>query len=64
MRTLRLPGFKRRNVRAGTVIQIFVIDNGVVGKYTRFVIRRGLRAPKRVDRCTVPGRFRARRCPG
>ena len=64
VRTIKLPGFNRRHVRAGTVIQIFVIDNGVIGKYTRFVIRRGLRAPKRVDRCAVPGKFRARSCPG
>jgi hypothetical protein len=45
------------------VIRIFVIDDGVIGKYTSFVIRRGLRAPRRVDRCAVPGRFRVRSCP-
>jgi PKD repeat protein len=64
VRTIKLPGFNRRHLRAGTVIQIFVIDNGVIGKYTRFEIRRALRPPRRIDRCAAPGRFRVRSCPG
>jgi PKD domain len=63
VRTVKLPGFRRRYLRAGTVLRIFVIDDGVIGKYTRFDIRRGLRPPRRIDRCAVPGRFRVRSCP-
>jgi PKD repeat protein len=63
VRTLRLPGFRRRYLAAGTVLRIFIIDDGVIGKYTRFDIRRAQRPPRRIDRCAVPGRFRVRRCP-
>jgi PKD repeat protein len=63
VRVLRVPGFKRRRVRAGTVIEIFVIAQGRIGKYTRFRIRRLNMAPIRVDRCTARGAARVRRCP-
>jgi PKD repeat protein len=62
VRVIRVPGFKRRNLRAGTVIEVFVTDEGMIGKYTRFKIRR-LKAPKRIDRCTAPGLARAQECP-
>ena len=59
---IRIRGFKRRHLRAGTVIQVFVTQHGRIGKYTRFTIRR-LKAPRRVDRCTAPGVAYVRRCP-
>jgi hypothetical protein len=62
-RTVRIPGFRRRHLRAGTVLQVFVTRRGMIGKYTRFRIRR-MKAPLRVDRCTAPGAARAARCPG
>jgi large repetitive protein len=63
VRVLRVPGFKRRRVRAGTVIEVFVIARGRIGKYTRFRIRRLNMGPIRVDRCTARGVARVRRCP-
>jgi len=57
-----MPGFKRRHLRAGTVLEVFVTQKGMIGKYTRFKIRR-LKAPLRTDSCTAPGRTRVRRCP-
>ena len=62
LRAVKMPGFKRRHLRAGTVLEVFVIKRGMIGKYTRFKIRR-LKAPLRADRCTAPGVARARRCP-
>ena len=35
---------------------------GLIGKYTRFVIRRG-KAPQRLDRCLMPGATRGVKCP-
>ena len=62
LRSIKMPGFKRRHLRAGTVLEVFVTQKGMIGKYTRFKIRR-VKAPLRVDRCTVPGVARVRRCP-
>jgi len=62
LRAVNMPGFKRRHLRAGTVLEVFVTQKGMIGKYTRFKIRR-LKAPLRTDSCTAPGRTRVRRCP-
>jgi len=62
LRAVSMPGFKRRHLRAGTVLEVFVTQKGMIGKYTRFKIRR-LKAPLRTDSCTAPGRTRVRRCP-
>ena len=52
-RTLtRMRTFERK-MRAGTVLRIFVTRPGLVGKYTRFTIRRG-RPPARDDTCARP----------
>jgi PKD domain len=59
-RLLRLRAFER-TLRAGTTLELFVRKPGRIGKYTRIVIRAG-RAPKRVDRCLVPGRPRPLKC--
>jgi PKD repeat protein len=63
MRMIRIPGFKRRHLLAGSVIEVFVTHPAIIGKYMRLEIRPGMKPPKRVDRCTSPGRARVRRCP-
>jgi hypothetical protein len=56
--------FKRleHGYRAGTTIEIRVSQGTFVGKYTRFVVRRG-KAPKRQDKCLMPGAKRGSKCP-
>ncbi len=56
--------FKRLELsyRAGTTIEIRVSQGALVGKYTRFVVRRG-KAPKRQDQCLMPGAKRGSACP-
>jgi PKD repeat protein len=56
--------FKRmeRYLPAGTKIQVLVTNNGVVGKFTSFTIRR-LTLPARTDRCVMPGSTRPVKCP-
>jgi hypothetical protein len=51
----RIRGLERRLV-AGIRVEILVRQQGVVGKYTRFRIRNGVRPPLRDDRCLLPGR--------
>jgi PKD repeat protein len=62
LRSVRVPGFRRRHLRAGTVLEVFVTRSGMIGKYTRFKIRR-MRPPMRTDGCTAPGAARPRKCP-
>ena len=50
-------------LRAGTRLAISVTKPGRIGKHTTIVIRRG-KAPRRVDRCLVPGARKPVRCPG
>lgn len=50
-RTVHVRGLER-SFRAGVVLRVYVIENGKIGKYTRFRIRRG-RAPARSDRCVT-----------
>jgi hypothetical protein len=47
---------------AGTRIEIRVTSAGLIGKFTRIVIRAG-RPPARRDRCLMPGSGRPVRCP-
>jgi hypothetical protein len=63
VRVIRIPGFKRRHLSAGSVIEVFVTHPAMIGKYMRLEIRPGMKPPKRVDRCTSPGRAGVRRCP-
>jgi hypothetical protein len=51
-----------RVLRTGTILQIRVTAPGAIGKYTSFRIRAN-RAPQRVDRCLLPGRFAPAACP-
>jgi hypothetical protein len=59
-RKIRLRSYQRR-LRAGTVLKIFIRKAGKIGKYTRFLIRRG-KPPARRDRCLVPGKTQPVRC--
>ena len=61
-RIIRIHRFGKHLLRPGAVIEIRVTKRGEVGKYTRFVIRKG-RPPKRTDRCLPPGAKRPMRCP-
>jgi hypothetical protein len=57
----RLRAFERF-LPAGTVLWVRVTGAAAIGKYTSFHIRaRG--APRRTDRCVVPGRWAPARCP-
>ncbi|MGH2846370.1 MAG: PKD domain-containing protein [Thermoleophilaceae bacterium] len=58
---LRFRRFQRR-LRAGTVLTVRVSKNDLIGKFTRFRIRKG-REPKRRDRCLRPGERGGSRCP-
>ena len=61
-RIIRIHRFRGHLLRPGTVIEIHVTKRGEVGKFTRFVIRKG-RPPRRVDRCLEPGSRHPVRCP-
>jgi hypothetical protein len=58
---LRFRRFERR-LLAGAVLEIFVTKPRTIGKYTRYVIRRGV-PPSRRDLCIPPGAKRPSRCP-
>ncbi len=51
-----------RFLPAGTVIKVAVRKDNLIGKYTRWVIRR-TKLPKRTDACLYPGRSKPVRCP-
>jgi hypothetical protein len=51
-----------RFFRAGTTLQIRVTAGATIGKYTSFRILAN-HAPRRVDRCLLPGRWAPVRCP-
>jgi PKD repeat protein len=51
-----------RSLPAGTRLEVAVTARGLVGKYTRFTIRR-LALPARTDRCMIPGTTRPATCP-
>jgi acid phosphatase type 7 len=51
---VRFRRFERRLLAVGVKIEVFVTKPGVIGKYTRFKVRRG-KAPARVDGCLPPG---------
>lgn len=58
--TLTISALEHR-YGAGSVIEVFVTAPERIGKYTRFVARRG-KAPRRTDRCVRGDRLRAVRC--
>jgi PKD repeat protein len=59
--TVRFDEIEGR-LRAGTRLQVLVTQKGLVGKYTRFRIRR-MRPPVRTDRCLMPNSTRPVACP-
>ncbi len=58
---LAFPRFERF-LRAGTILEIRVSKPGTVGKYTKFVVRRG-RLPVRSDECLDPANRKPIACP-
>jgi hypothetical protein len=60
-RILRIHRFRKQRLRPGAAVEIRVTKRGDVGKYTRFLIRKG-RPPARTDRCLPPGAKRAVSC--
>jgi PKD repeat protein len=61
-RALRVRLLEGRLLRAGVRLELFITKPHMIGKYTRFRIRRS-RPPRRVDRCLLPGASRPVRCP-
>jgi plastocyanin len=53
-RHVRIQGFRGRLLKPGVRLQVFVVDQDRIGKYTSFRIRRG-HAPLRTDSCTRAG---------
>ena len=51
-----------RFLREGTIISVYVREDGQIGKYTRWLIRGG-KLPRRKDLCLYPSRRKAARCP-
>lgn len=59
---LRVRAIEGKRLRAGTRLEVLITKRDHIGKYTRFVIRRG-RPPRRMDRCLRFGETRASACP-
>jgi hypothetical protein len=51
-----------RTLRPRVILRIRVSKPGEIGKYTRFIIRRG-ELPERLDTCLDPGGFKPMACP-
>jgi hypothetical protein len=49
-------------LRAKVILRIRVSKPGEIGKYTRFIVRRG-QLPERLDTCLDPGGFKPMACP-
>jgi PKD repeat protein len=60
-RRVRFRAFERQ-LPAGVRLEVFVRQEGKIGKFTSFRIRRGA-APRRTDRCLMPGLSDPVRCP-
>jgi hypothetical protein len=62
--TMVVIAFRRfqRSLVGGAVLEIRIFKPGVIGKFTRFVIRRG-RLPQRVDTCLGPVGIKPIGCP-
>ncbi len=61
----RLTRFRRlegQTLRAHAILRVFVTRSDVIGKYTRFRIRKG-KPPARQDSCLIPGTPKPVRCP-
>jgi hypothetical protein len=51
-----------RTLRSRAILRVFVTRSDVIGKYTRFRIRRG-KPPARQDSCLIPGNPKPVSCP-
>ncbi len=60
--TLGFRRLQKHTLKPGTVLEVRVSQSGRLGKYTRFVMRRG-RAPARLDECLEPGGIAPTPCP-
>jgi hypothetical protein len=54
--------FEGTLLRAGLTLEVRIVKQGQIGKYTRFVISRG-KLPARLDACLDPARLRPIACP-
>jgi hypothetical protein len=61
--TMSFSRLKNRRLRSGTRIEVRVTSEGRIGKYTAFRFTAG-DAPRRVDRCLLPGSSAPVDCPG
>jgi hypothetical protein len=61
-KTLTVDPLKGRFLPAGVTLQVRVYKAGLIGKYTRLVIRK-LKPPGRSDLCLAPGKSTASQCP-
>jgi hypothetical protein len=60
--TVPFGRLKNRRLTPGTKVEVRVTAAGRIGKYTSFTFRTGA-APRRVDRCLIPGRAAPAACP-
>jgi hypothetical protein len=61
-KTVRFTKLRRHVLRGGTVLKVMVSRSHEIGKYTRFLVRKG-RPPLRKDLCLPPGTTKPTACP-
>ena len=61
-RLTRVRRLEGRTLRTGAILRVFVTRSDVIGKYTRFRIRKS-KPPARQDLCMVPGTTKPAPCP-
>ena len=61
-RQTRLRRLEGRTLRTRAILRVFVTRSDVIGKYTRFRIRKG-KPPARQDLCLIPGNPKPAVCP-
>jgi hypothetical protein len=61
-RLTRIKRLEGRTLRTRAILRVFVTRSDVIGKYTRFRIRKG-RPPARQDSCLIPGNPQPVSCP-
>jgi PKD repeat protein len=59
---VRIQRFRRKLLRVGATVKVYVAKPDAIGKYTRLKVRRGS-LPARVDRCIAPGSQTPVPCP-
>jgi hypothetical protein len=57
-----IRSLRRRVLRVGAKVRIYVSSNNAIGKYTRLKVRRN-KPPARTDRCVLPASTTAINCP-